>query len=402
MTRSGSDGNFRFLSLEASTSYVLCSTPSPDRLGPAISTAPEFGYPGVCFPGATDLASAMAAPLKLAAGQQVQLEISLARQPFYPVSISVATSEPNRGMPQVFDRSGRTVGLAMFRAAQGERLETSLPNGSYYAEAQTWGNMQSYGRVDFTVAGAPLAGLTVVPVPVHPITVEVRKEFTADPKQNARGFIINGVQQQPSILGLSLTSLDKPLAGMMGVNLRKLQSSPSDEIDEIDVPTPDTYWVHVDGYQSYVSSMTSGGTDLLREPLKIGPGGSSAPIEITLRNDMGFLICRAKTPLASTAAINAYVNEQISMVDVLPLSPNQKRIYFAPMQAQIGVRSFPVPLPPGNYLVVSFAHDREIDLDDPNEISRLASEGQTITIQPGATTEIEVDPIPGDAQEAAQ
>jgi hypothetical protein len=295
------------------------------------------------------------------------------------------------------------MGFVMFHNTQDQGFDVSLPNGSYYAEAHTWGSTQAYGRADFTVAGAPLSGLTVVPMPVHPISVQVRKEFTASQNQNARVFMMNGAQQEPpTIMGLTLTPVDKPLAGTMGVNLRKVQSSPSDEIDEIDVPTPGTYWIRVDGFQSYVSSMTSGGTDLLREPLKIGPGGSAEPIRITLRNDVGSLICRRKTPLTSTAASNPYLDEQIPMVDVLPLSPNQQRIYLAPMQAQIGARSFPVPLPPGSYLVVAFTHNREIDLDDPNEISRLASEGQTVTIQPGATTELEVDPIPGDVQEAAQ
>ena len=41
--------------------------------------------------------------------------------------------------------------------------------------------------------------------------------------------------------------------------------------------------------RGYVASATSHGVDLLRNKLVVGPGGTSAPIEITLRDDTAWL-----------------------------------------------------------------------------------------------------------------
>ena len=62
----------------------------------------------------------------------------------------------------------------------------------------------------------------------------------------------------------------------------------------------------------------------------------------------------------------------------------------------------PLPLPPGKYLVLAFEKQREIDLDDAEAMSRLAAQGQTVTIQPGATLDLQVDPIRDGDEEAPQ
>jgi hypothetical protein len=43
--------------------------------------------------------------------------------------------------------------------------------------------------------------------------------------------------------------------------------------------------VHVNTSIGFVSSITSDGTDLQRQPLEVGLGGSTPPIEITVRDD---------------------------------------------------------------------------------------------------------------------
>lgn len=401
-TETGSDGAFRLVSLDAPASYVLCSMPDPDRLRNTLRAAADFGYPGVCYPGGTDFASAAAAPLRLVPGQQAQLEISLTRQPFYPVSISVASAE--HSAPQVFDYSGRPAGFAMRSRNQGGSYEVSLPNGRYYAEVQTWEPTHLYGRLDFTVAGAPLSGLTLVPAPARTIAVEVHTEFTANPDRGSDGSIQLGILQvggrpvadvQPNI-NLNWTAADKPLDGTIGANLRRSENSSSD-LYETDAPPQGSYWIEaLPRFNSYVSSITSGGTDLLREPLTIGPGSSGAPIEITLRNDTGQLECATKAPGGLVSGDNSVAEDAPpAFVYALPQFPSQQRIYQSVAQIQSSLS-----LPPGKYLVVAFDQAHEIDLDDPEEISRLTAHGQTVTIVPGATTQVQLDPIPV-AEEAA-
>jgi hypothetical protein len=397
----GSDGSFQTVLHNAPGAYILCSMPSSDHFGPSLPGITAWGYAPACFPGGADVTSAMAAPLKVAAGQQLQLEIGLQRQPFFPVSISVASNNlVNNGNLQVYDYSGRQAGFAVRR--RGQSYEVNLPNGRYYAESASWSqNLHVYGRTDFTVSGAPRSNIQVVPVPVKPITVEVREEFTSTPASgNGQIQIIDGAQSDEPPVGIALTSLDGPLSGQIGASLEHPQGAPEGSY-WLGVWRTGTYRLDVQDFgQVYASSVTSGSADLTKEPLVIGPGGSCPPIEITLRNDVGYLRgkLRAEPQTASVSSAAPQVRPAIFLV----ISLARHRIYPAiggwPAIAagNTGGLDGSVPLPPGDYLVLPFANNQQIDMDDQDAMSRLASTGQTVTILPGATVEIEVDPAAAD------
>ena len=61
-------------------------------------------------------------------------------------------------------------------------------------------------------------------------------------------------------------------------------SGPADDSLAIEGVQPGRYWVRVDASRGFVASVTSGTTDLQHHLLVVGPGGSSSPIEITLRD----------------------------------------------------------------------------------------------------------------------
>ncbi len=388
----GSGGAFRFLSLVGPGSYVVCADSSPDDSGVAPRTVVS-GYAGACYPGGADFNTAIGAPLMLSAGQQAQLEISLSRQPFYPVSISVANTDSAFPVAlQAFDHSGRPAGFSVRRSGQPGWSDFSLPNGSYYAEYRTWGNSPLYARIDFTVAGASLTGLTLVPVPLATIPVEVHEEFTAPPGP------MSGVLFQ-----ITFTPVDRPFEGTTGTNLHAAPGSEGSGLYELDAPAQGVYLLDVQSFatQSYASSVTSGNTDLLHEPLVIGPGKGAQPIEITLRNDMGFLECSTKAVPASSPDTAAAEFSPL-VITVIPLSSGQRHIYGSVAQLP-GGHPFAMPLPPGDYLVVAGANSEdEIDLDDSQAMARLTSRGQTVNIQPGATVEVQVDPLRASDEEAGQ
>jgi hypothetical protein len=407
----GSDGVFRLIPLDAPASYVLCSVPFPDENGPTPRATTVTGYRGGCYPGGVELASAIAAPITLSPGQQADVEISLARQWFYPVSITLPDENLNT-YPQVFDHGGRPMQAFMRQIGDHAGYEINLPNGSYFAEARVWGKQQLYGRVDFAVSGAPVSGVTIIPAPVQSIAVEIHKEFTAVPDTGSGMAIVRSLgasdlsaSNDPGI-SLSLVPADKPFDGPMGTSLRPTGDSPGSGQFEMDPPSPGTYRVEVEGFGTYASSIISGGTDLLREPLTIVAGKSTAPIEITLRNDTGRLACTARATSAQpAAAASGEIDAAPVFVYVIPVSWNIRKIY----RTVAGVANSPfsrgqfaLPLPPGAYLVVASMRDIEIDLDNPDEMSRITAEAQTVNIQPGTTTEVQVDPIDGSSQEANQ
>ncbi len=60
---------------------------------------------------------------------------------------------------------------------------------------------------------------------------------------------------------------------------------PNDNDYVLENVRPGRYWLKVTPYRGYVASAVAGSADLLRQPLVVGPGGASLPIEIVLRDD---------------------------------------------------------------------------------------------------------------------
>ena len=81
-------------------------------------------------------------PAPITPGQQLDFELALNRQPFYPVTIAVPNAAP--GLPvgvQIFDPSGRPLEYATSWNQQRGVAEVNLPNGQYYAEAHSGGQL---------------------------------------------------------------------------------------------------------------------------------------------------------------------------------------------------------------------------------------------------------------------
>jgi hypothetical protein len=406
------DGTFHLATLAAPASYVVCLENSPDRDILPAPGEPVFGFPAACYPGGTDLNSAIAAPLAITPGQQAQIEVSIVRQRFYPVSIAVAGSTAARPpFVQIIDRSGRPANSSMGFNSRSGTWEFELPNGSYYAESRVWGDAPLYARLDFTVAGAPLSGITLVPAQIAPIPVEIQEEFTANPAPAFNGPVsfdrAGAVLRDMPPIGISLDPVDRPLDGPMGVNLRP-ESGSTDKF-LLDPPQQGAYLLDVQtfGRQSYAASISSGSTDLLREPLVIEPGGNTQPIQIILRNDMGFLECTPKADTASTSDQVAGPDENAASSSPIPIyiistGSGSHHMYFSYARADFSSPASLLPLPPGNYLVLAFEKEHEIDIDDADAMARLAAQGQTVTIQPGATLDLQVEPIRDGGGDSAQ
>jgi hypothetical protein len=236
-----------------------------------------------------------------------------------------------------------------------------------------------------------------VPVPVQPVMLEVRENLTAATASGNGQEVANSAQPDQPPVQFELTPLDELLNGPMGVAVTHPPGSP-EGVYQLDVRRPGTYQLDVRDFgQKYAASVSSGSADLTKEPLVVGPGGSCPPIEVTLRNDFGYLSGKLKAePQPASASSGA---PQIRRVLFPIISLSRHRIYmgFTGLSANFGGSlDGTVPLPPGDYLVLPFANNQQIDLDDQEAMSRLASQGQTVTIQPGATVEVEVDPSASD------
>ncbi len=400
MTATDSGGDFRFVELDAPASYVLCSDPSPDD-----ARAVTYGYPSICFPGGTDFSSAASAPLTLSPGQAAEVDIGLTRQRFYRVSIATANLPQGQGASiEIHNQGSPQTASAMQRSMQPSTVAAELPNGNYYAEARIWGRTAEYGRVDFKVSDGPIPGLIVNPQPLQPLMVEVHKEFTASNSNfNGRLNLNGGWIQNDDNPGMNLTLIpadslfENPFSG----NLHRPEGSADRDLFEMDEVKPGRYWVRADSFQTYVNSITSGSTDLAREPLTIGPGGSSAPIEITLRNDTGEIECKVDSGANAASAAGPGSGEiQLISVYAIPQFAHSGRIAEI-LGAPIGNFGFP-NLAPGLYSVIAVNGNHEIDTDDPDELARISARGKTVSVEAGGAVQVQLSPIESGEESASQ
>jgi hypothetical protein len=397
----GSEGNFRMANLETPGLWILCSVPMEDHeaLKAAGIPAPAtFGYPTTCYPGPIPalLNRAPSNALALAPGQQADPEIILSRQPFYRVAISVPGAVGAGSIDvQIHDPSGRNLGFSPEWSFQTATAEVYLPPGQYYAEAHSLvsGTLR-YGRIDFRVGAAPLTGLSMSLLPLHPIPVEIRKDFSANPQNGVQGSSQSGLargQEGPGV-NLTLVSADSAVGEPAGSALGQRPGSPSQY--ELANVVPGRYWVRAYAYEGYVASLTSGGTDLAREPLEIGPGNSALPVEIVLRNDVGQIQCTVTPPAPEDAASDASAGEiHAAYVYAIPAG---QTAYQIPQTQGLIQASQPFNLPnlaPGTYRVVAYDQFQQINLNDTQQLAEIAAKGQTVTVTAGTTSPVQLDVI---------
>jgi len=399
-----SEGTFRMSNLDTPGFWVVCSVAQLDNgsFGAAASQASPAaanGYASVCYPGPIPVAAAgvPANALALAPGQQAELEIPLTRQPFYRVAIAVPSVSGTEGVDiQFHDATGRSLAFPAEWNANKRVTQAYLPSGQYYAEVRplATGTVR-YGRIDFRVGAAPVSNLRVTLFPLHPVPVEIHKEFSANAQNGTQSGLISGLARGAEGPGMSLSLIDADSAAgdIAGGGLEPRPGSADGSLFQMETAAPGRYWVRAYAYESYVASITSGGADLTREPLEIGAGSSTAPIHVTLRNDGGQIQCTVVRPESSHTESGSGGEMYISWVYAIPTSQTASPI---PQGQGLMQKAEPVKLAnlaPGTYRVVAYDKFQQIDLGNPQQLAEIAAKGQTVTVGAGATVSVQVDLI---------
>ena len=391
-----SEGILRIEDVESPASFVLCSAPSHDR-NIAMPTSPDvtYGLPSVCYPDAfasspDNSAISSANLLNLVLGQQAEATITLTREPFYRVSIAVPNHPASQGVyVQVRDAGGRPLEYWSHWNPQQGVAEINLPDGQYSAELRSNGATPSYGRVDFKVTNAPVSGLTAMLIPMHPLLVHVHRDFTVtDPQAN--GNVLAGIlASRPEAnagVNLNLANVNS-LAGDAGGGLQPAKGASDPTLFQLENISPGRYWVETFPFEGYVTSITSGGVDLTRQPLVIGAGDTVAPIEITLRNDGGQIKGSLNQSQSTSPASAELSTTYIYAIPAFPTTTPLQRT-----ESQNGLPFSFANLTPGAYKVV--ATDKEIDPNDTAQLAPYAAKGQDVTIEASGTENLQLDIVP--------
>jgi len=387
--RSKASGEFRFAELPAG-SYKLLTRELLDR--DPLTTYPGgqlFGYPPVYFAAASDFVSAQS--IQLAAGKTFQADIVLVKRPYYTVRIAVTNSQPTLGMQVVVAPEGHW-GPGYSLGAGQTSISGLLPDGTYVVEAGGFGPNSSTGLLSFAVKAAPAEGAVMALTPNASIPVSVKEEFAGPESGGATAAIIEGTPIKhlgfhPSgprkYLNIRLEPVDD--FGLRSLSSLRPPTSEEDESLVIDNVIPGSYWVKIDSSRGFPSSVTAGGVDLLHEPLVVS-GGSSPPIEITMRDDwaqVDGIVDGVASPFEQSSNPLAQIG--------IPFPAGGAHAYFVPLSEGSGeFRDAWVDgdgkfnleqIPPGAYRVLAFDREQpELEYRNAEAMRAYESKGQVVRL----------------------
>jgi hypothetical protein len=396
-----SSGEFRFAGLTTGT-FKLLTHESMDR-NPQI-TAPGgqmYGYAPVYFPGANAFASAES--IELTPGKTVHANVSLVRQPYYPIKVPVANAPPGVPLDITVSLQGHDgPGYSLGYNAQELVIGGSLPNGSYRLEAVGYEPNGGGGSTIITVRGGPVEGPTLMMVPGSTIEVHVKEEFTSSDNTGSGSstgppgrFRTQGPRADVQV---SLEPADD-FGIQRGVPSRPPSNSQGDSIVLENVP-PGRYWVQIYPRRGYVSSVTSGSANLLHKPLVVTATGSVPAIEVTLRDDGAQLEGTIEDPNLSSGISRSTAAEASGQTMASLSSPNA-RVYCIPTSDSSGRYTevnvsldgtFTASLlPPGEYRLLAFKRRQpELEYENPEAMRAYDGKGHDIRLSAGQKEKVQL------------
>jgi len=386
--RTNSNGEFRFAELDPGIYKVLTSEWMDNDPEVTVPGGQLFGFPPVYFPSATDFASA--STIQLAAGQVFQADISLVRQPYYPVKIPVTNTEQSGAMNITISLQGQhSPGYSLGYNRGKETVEGQLPNGKYLIEAASYGGNPASGSVNLAVAGAPVEGPGMVLAQNNSIRVNVKEGFTST-DWKASGTITTGgrtfAMPKPRLdLNAWAESADDFAPQRRG-SLRP-PTGPNDDSMVLEGLPPGRYWLRLHASRGYVASATMGGVDLLREPVVVVPGANTQ-IDITMRDDNaeieGTLLGVPAAPVNSTRSTPPGYVYCLPSLD----SPGQFLELSASSDGKFGYQM----VAPGIYRVIAFSRpQRDLPYRDAEAMKLYETKGQVVHFVPGQKVSLQLE-----------
>ena len=384
-------GEFRFAELRPGTYKVFTREYMDNDPEATVPGGQQYGYPPVYYPNATDIAAA--STIQLTGGQIFQADMTLVRQPYYPVKIPVINPEQSGGMNVTVSPQGqRGPGYSLGYSRGKDEIDGQLPNGKYLVEGATYAqNSSTSGAVHLVVAGAPAEGPTMVLARNNSIRVNVKEEFTSN-ETGGTAYWSDGRHNYPMRgprrdLQIRAETMDD-FGSQRGAYVRP-PADPNDDSMVLENLAPGRYWLRLTASRGYVASATMGGVDLLREPLVVVPGAGSS-IDVTMRDDTaeieGTLLGIATSP------VDAGRPPSQAFLDCIPLPDSAGQFL------QMGVSSdgkFDYRMvAPGVYRVIAF-RSRKSDLPyrDAEAMKAYETKGQVVHFAPGQKVTLQLQAI---------
>ncbi len=385
-TGSGStneDGDFRVAGLIPGTYYVSAG---PKVKGLLLGGAQNLrhSYAEAYYTAATDLAGA--APVEVAAGQQVEVDFALSTVALFHLSGVVEGQNPGQfAQLQFMDQDGNASSLPMRMNPQTGQFDGVVAAGSYTLKARIYGPNGAGSEAELPISvHSDLSDIRLVLSPAIFIPIHVRQEDVAPqaPGSRSRTLVpqmvrtVNGrrVVTEMPLVYVSLTQHRRSLqnwgtSASMGGNPEK----PELAIRDLE---PGTYSATITGIRPwYVASASCGSTDLLTDDLTIVAGVQPPPIEVVLRND----------PATISGTVSADGPFQNATILLFPDGATHRAITFPASNGG----GFKMPgLAPGDYTAVAVDRTEGLEYANPDVMRPYLTQAVHITLQANQETKV--------------
>jgi hypothetical protein len=375
------DGNFRIADLRPGTYYVEVGPNSRARPVGEEDLSGNFEVvPAEYYPGVREIS--VATPLRLAAGQQASVELSMKRVPAFRVAGVITGTFTNGGL-YFSDSDGDRVNMPIRLDHRTGRFQAfPVPAGSYRLRfnGRDADGEQLFADVPLNINGnIPELHVGVertTTIPVEYQTDFVRQNPAPGPSMPTEG-VSSGIGHKQIFYGQVRLTSRKPPYQQYFAN-RERQDGPT----VIRGLEPGTYDVEVDpSGATYVASVSCGGLNLLAQPLVIAEGGDPQPIQVMLRDD--------------GASLNGTVQSADGARPGLVLMVPDGDAQTPPRQVWVdGSGKFQAQsLAPGSYEVLAFDRLEGVEFRNREVLSAYLSHAAHVTLSPEQQAKVTVDLI---------
>lgn len=247
------------------------------------SRGPALGYPPVYYPAATDFETA--ATIHLKSGELFSATLTPSLREYFPVKLGLTNVELAGGFGITVAPLGhRGPGYSLGYDRSENAIVGMLPNGNYSVEVTKYEENGATGMVNFAVNGAPTVGPSVMLAPNSSIEVHVSEELKKD--ESGRPESTNNPNSSANQYMTNLKLVPQEELGNVNQIRPGTAGNSAEKSFVFENVAPGHYLIHAGCLPSwYVAAISSGGRNLLRQPLVVGLGSSIEPIEVTIRDD---------------------------------------------------------------------------------------------------------------------
>jgi hypothetical protein len=390
-TKTRSDGTYRF-GLLAEGDYAVYSEPSMDSDldGAAGGAGQRWGYASVYYPDAREPSGA--SRIQVTSGQETQANFTLTLEPFQTVTATVvfpqSASAERAGSnlsAAVLDGVGRQLPYPVQYDEQLHSVQAQMPDGSYTllvssvappAGSAGVGDLRTgilAGSVDVSVAGRSVPNLRIPLSVSRPSPIQLTVQRNSSSPGQARPIAVLVSQAEGWVDDNMISEF---ASGAVPGPLQPVYTRPG------------SYWVHTQNQAGLCEvSFTAGGADLAREPVTIGLSGSTAPMELTMRDECARLQLSLPDPEASISA----GEEPFYTVYAVPDFDSTSDVEPVMLRPSSGGSVTLDGLTPGSYHVYTFAGSVQLAYRNRDALAALKNPGQAITLSPGTTGNLVVE-----------